>query len=413
MKPSNPPSLAPPEAGKRDKLGELTRLIRAHKGRTDLTRAGGRVIQATPTRARITGIHNDAKPGGLVEVANKGYGEVVEVTAQHTVIRLSDPIGTVGLNTEVWVSGEPHLRPHDSWCGRVIDPFGNPLDGLGSLQPGPDTVPVDGIPNAPMDLGRVVEPIRTGVRVVDLFTPLCAGQRIGVFAGSGVGKTTMLSMMMRTGDFDVVVLALVGERGREVREFLEDVIGDQLPRTITVVSSSADDAIVRKMCAKAAMAIAESFRNRNQRVLLVIDSITRFIHAARELALAAGEAPVARGYTPSVLSEIPLLLERAGPGREGSGSITALISVLVDGDDTNEPVADTVRGILDGHIVLDRGIAAGGRFPAVDVLTSISRLCSAVLDPGSGQADQTHEIPHCAIRGQPRPDQRRCNQAGR
>ena len=213
------------------------------------------------------------------------------------------------------------------------------------------------------------------MRVIDIFTPLCFGQRLGIFAGSGVGKSTLLAMLAGADAFDTVVVALIGERGREVREFLEDTIGQKnMAKTVAVVSTSDESAMMRKRAPDTAMRIAEHFRERGDRVLLVLDSITRFAHALREVATGSGEHPVARGYPASVFTDLPKLLERAGPGAAGKGSITAVISVLVDGDDHNDPVADSVRGILDGHVVLDRAIAEQGRYPPVNPLSSISRL---------------------------------------
>jgi len=223
--------------------------------------------------------------------------------------------------------------------------------------------------------GRVDRGLRTGVDVIDIFTPLCFGQRIGIFAGSGVGKSTLLAMMTRAADFDTVVLALTGERGREVREMLEETMVGHLDKTITVVATGDESPMMRRLAPNTATAIAEYFRDLGQNVLLIVDSVTRFAHAAREVAIAAEEPPVSRGYPPSVFSQLPRLLERAGPGSADSGgSITGIYSVLVDGDDHNDPVSDTIRGTLDGHIVLDRTIAALGRFPAVDVPGSVSRL---------------------------------------
>jgi flagellum-specific ATP synthase len=232
-----------------------------------------------------------------------------------------------------------------------------------------------------MKRARVHKPLRTGVRVIDLFAPICAGQRVGIFAGSGVGKSTLLAMLARSQGFDTVVLALVGERGREVREFIEDVLGANRNRAVTIVSTGDESPMMRRLAPKTAMAVAEYFRDRGESVLLVVDSITRFAHAAREVALAAGEPAVARGYAPTVFTDLPRLLERAGPGEEGSGSITGIFSVLVDGDDHNEPIADTIRSTLDGHIVLSRHIADQARYPAVDVLASVSRLAHNVWDP--------------------------------
>jgi flagellum-specific ATP synthase len=220
------------------------------------------------------------------------------------------------------------------------------------------------------------------VRVIDIFTPLCFGQRLGVFAGSGVGKSTLLAMLAGADAFDTVVVALIGERGREVREFLEDTLGaTNMAKTVAVVATSDESAMMRRRAPDTAMRVAEYFRDRGDRVLLILDSITRFAHALREVATGTGEPPVARGYPASVFTELPRLLERAGPGAEGAGSITAIISVLVDGDDHNDPIADSVRGILDGHVVLDRAIAEQGRLPSVDPLASISRLAGRAWTP--------------------------------
>ncbi|MGB3540350.1 MAG: FliI/YscN family ATPase, partial [Mesorhizobium sp.] len=238
----------------------------------------------------------------------------------------------------------------------------------------------DATPGA-MARQRVGTAFMTGVRVIDIFTPLCLGQRLGIFAGSGVGKSTLLAMLAGADSFDTVVVALIGERGREVREFLEDTIGESMAKTVAVVATSDESAMMRRRAPDTAMRVAEHFRDQGHRVLLVLDSITRFAHALREVATGTGEPPVARGYPASVFTDLPKLLERAGPGAEGKGSITAIISVLIDGDDHNDPVADSVRGILDGHVVLDRSIAEQGRYPPVNPLSSISRLAGKAWSP--------------------------------
>ena len=229
-----------------------------------------------------------------------------------------------------------------------------------------------------MRRNRLGKPLTTGVKAIDLFTPICAGQRIGIFAGSGVGKSTLLAMLSRAPSSDVTVLALVGERSREVRDFLDDTLGDARSRVVAVVATSDESPMMRRLAPSAAMCIAEYFRDRGKNVLLIVNSLTRYAHSMRELALAADEPPVARGYPPSVFSALPRLLERAGTGEEGAGTITAILSVLVDGDDHNDPIADATRGILDGHIVLDRAIASQGRLPAVDPLASLSRLAPKI-----------------------------------
>ncbi|MFO1091419.1 MAG: FliI/YscN family ATPase [Hyphomicrobiales bacterium] len=273
--------------------------------------------------------------------------------------------------------GPLEVRPHCSWRGRIIDALARPLDGKGAVLQGEEARALSTRPPSALERQRLGDRVETGISVIDTFTPLCHGQRVGIFAGSGVGKSSLLAMFARAKGFDVAVIALVGERGREVREFIEDGLGATREKSVCVVATGDDSALMRRLAPRTAMAVAEHFRDDGMSVLLIIDSITRYAHACREVAIAAGEAPVARGYAPSVFSELPLLLERAGPGTNG-GSITGVFAVLVDGDDHNEPVADCIRGTLDGHIVLDRRIAEQGRYPAVNVLTSVSRLATKI-----------------------------------
>jgi len=272
------------------------------------------------------------------------------------------------------------------WLGRVVDPMWQPLDGRGPLPAG-TLRPVRAAPPAAAQRARLGPRIGLGVSALDLFTTCRQGQRLGLFAGSGVGKSTLLAMLAQQAECDVAVLALVGERGREVREFIEDDLGPAgLARSVVVIATSDQPPPMRREAAYAAMTVAEHFRDQGLSVLLLMDSVTRFCLALREMGLAAGEPPATRGYPPSVFAELPRLLERAGPGPDrgpNTGHITALFTVLVEGDDHNEPVADAVRGILDGHVVLDRRIGEAGRYPAVDILRSLSRTV-----PGCNAADE-------------------------
>ncbi len=277
-----------------------------------------------------------------------------------------------------------------SWLGRVIDPLGNPLDHAGVLFGGSVPKPTRIAPPEATSRARLGPRIDLGVRAMNCFATCRQGQRLGLFAGSGVGKSTLLSMLTRGTECDVVVLALVGERGREVREFIEADLGPEgMARSVVVVATSDAPPLMRRQCAYTAMTVAEYFRDQGKSVLLLMDSVTRFCLALREIGLSLGEPPATRGYPPSVFAELPRLLERAGPGPiirsaqkpDGiAGFITGLFTVLVEGDDHNEPVADAVRGILDGHIVMDRKIAEAGRYPAIDVLRSLSRVAASCLD---------------------------------
>ena len=269
---------------------------------------------------------------------------------------------------------ENHLFPDTRWCGRVINAMGRPIDQGPAMPRGTAPAPYRPAPLNAYARTRIGARITTGIRAIDGFTPVCAGQRLGIFAGSGVGKSTLLSMLARFVEADVVVIGLIGERGREVQDFIQDTLGEAgLSRAVLVVSTADEPPAMRRQAAYTTLAVAEAFRDQGKHVLCLIDSVTRFAMAQREIGLAAGEPPTSKGYPPSVFSELAQVLERAGPGPEGSGSITGLFSVLVEGGDHDEPVADAVRGILDGHLVLDRKIAERGRYPAIDVLASVSR----------------------------------------
>lgn len=280
----------------------------------------------------------------------------------------------------------PTISPSMSWLGRIIDAFGNPIDNKGILIPGERSVIIKGSPPPAQDRVRVGSRIETGVRALDAFCAICRGQRMGIFAGSGVGKSVLMSMLAKGADTDVIVIGLIGERGREVREFIEDSLGPEgLKRSVLIVATSDESSLKRRQAAYTTMAVSEYFRDQGKQVFCLMDSVTRFAMAQREIGLASGEPPTTKGYTPTVFAELPRLLERSGPGTvqpDGKvGAVTGLFTVLVDGGDHDEPVADAVRGILDGHLVLERAIADRGRYPAINILKSVSRLMPECHSP--------------------------------
>ncbi len=291
---------------------------------------------------------------------------------------LAMPFGAldgIGLGNKVEISStSPAIYPDVSWLGRVINAHGEPVDGKGPLSNGNKPYYIHAKPPSAHTRSRVGGKLDLGVRALNTFITVCEGQRLGIFAGSGVGKSVLMSMMARHTEAEVSVIGLIGERGREAREFIEDDLGEEgLARSIVVIATSDEPPLVRRQAAYMTLSVAEYLRDCDKKVLCLMDSVTRFAMAQREIGLSAGEPPATKGYTPSVFAELPKLLERAGPGVDGKGNITGLFTVLVEGDDHNEPVADAVRGILDGHVVMERSIAERGRFPAINVTKSISR----------------------------------------
>lgn len=347
----------------------------------------GRVAAVRGLMIEIVGPLSHMELGGLIGIETPG-GEHIpcEIVGFDAGRALAMPFGNIdglrrGCPAHV-LSRRATIRPGRAWLGRVVDAFGRPIDGKGPIHPGPRPYPFRGEPPAAHKRQRVGEPLDMGVRALNSFLTTCRGQRMGIFAGSGVGKSVLLSMLARNAASDVSVVGLVGERGREVQEFLQDDLGEEgLARSVVVVATSDEPALMRRQAAYLTLTISEFFRDEGLDVLCMIDSVTRFAMAQRDIGLGVGEPPTTKGYTPSVFAELPKLLERAGPGEVGSGSITGIFSVLVDGDDHNEPVADATRGILDGHIVMERKIAERGRYPAINILKSVSRTMPHSCDP--------------------------------
>ncbi len=344
----------------------------------------GRVSSVMGLLIECTGIEKALKIGSrCIVMGERGLGEkpqeiICEVVGFRENSALLMPFGSiegVGLGSEVLLAdAESVAFPCEGWLGRVINAMGEPVDGKGPLPQGNIAYRYRGAPPPAHERQRVKGKIDLGVRAMNTFLTCCRGQRIGIFSGSGVGKSILMSMLAKYSLADINVIGLIGERGREVQEFIEDDLGEEgLRRSVVIVATSSESALMRRQSAYLTLAVAEYFRDRSSDVLCLMDSVTRFAMAQREIGLSAGEPPTSKGYTPTVFSELPKLLERAGPGTAGQGSITGLFTVLVEGDDTNEPISDAVRGILDGHIVLSRAIAQRGRFPAIDILKSVSR----------------------------------------
>jgi flagellum-specific ATP synthase len=351
--------------------------LRARIARVEPVRAVGRVHEIDGTAIWVRGLSNQACLGDRLRLMHRGggvlEGEVLRIRDDLVAMLPDDGPEGVSRGDRVAVLGPATLVPDDSWIGRVVDPYGRPLDGR-PLPQGSRRRPFRAAP-PPAAARRPLGPrLATGLAAFDTVLPLVRGQRIGLFAGSGVGKSRLLAQLARGVEADVVVLALVGERGREVQDFVHGVLGSEgMARSVVVAATSDRSPIERRRCALAAMTVAEHFRDQGKHVLFLADSITRFAEAHREVAIAGGELPALRGHPPSVAHQIMRLGERAGPGTAEQGDITAIFSVLVAGSDMDEPVADILRGVLDGHVVLDRTIAERGRYPAIDLLRSVSR----------------------------------------
>ena len=347
-----------------------------------ISRRYGRVIAVDTAAIHIEGLSMHGRVGDQVLI-DKGCetslaGEVIALEKQFVLVMPYGPSDGIAIGDLVELNSANDIRPSASWVGRIIDAFGQPLDGR-PLYCGETSVPLRCAPPDAATRRQLGPRLDTSLAVFNTILPIARGQRIGVFAGSGVGKSSLLAEMARGLDCDIVVIALIGERGREVKEFTEHVSGPEgMKRAIVIAATSDQSPLAKRRAAWTATAVAEYFRDQGKHVLLLMDSITRFAEAHREIALTAGEAPSLRAFPPSTANLIASLTERSGPGAEGCGDITAIFSVLVAGSDMDEPIADITRGVLDGHIILDREIAESGRFPAIDINRSVSRSLPAI-----------------------------------
>lgn len=352
--------------------------------RTPTVERRGRVVEILGTTIRVTGI--SARIGDSCEIVERSTGlvvpvDVVGVAGEATILTPLADVRGLSVDAEVIVrAGEDSVPWGPALLGRVLDGRGRPIDGKGELPAGLPRRPLHAPAPAPLERALIDQPLSSGVRAIDTMLTLGIGQRVGVFAAAGGGKSTLLGMMARFAEADVIVVALIGERGREVREFVEDSLGPEgLARSIVICATSDRAAMERVRAAHHATAIAEGFRSEGKRVLLLMDSVTRFARALREIGLASGEPAVRRGFPPSIFAELPRLFERAGNDRDGS--ITAIYTVLVEDEDETDPVGEEVRSILDGHIILSRKLGAAGHYPAIDVLGSLSRLFPRLAEP--------------------------------
>jgi flagellum-specific ATP synthase len=376
-------------------LAVLDRMERVQQrvGRADLHRVRGRVVDLIGLIVEASGLN--AEVGELCELETGRHeapvpAEVVGFRSGRTLLMpLAELRGIAPGNAVTPTGHHMEVNVSDNLLGLVLDGLGRPIDGM--VPPNGHRRPIESSPPNAMTRQRIAERVGLGVRALDTLIPCGKGQRLGIFAGSGVGKSSLLGMIARSTTADVNVICLVGERGREVREFIERDLGDAISRSVVVCATGDQPALVRIKAALTATAIAEHFRDEGKDVVLMMDSVTRFAMAQREVGLAIGEPPATRGYTPSVFAMLPRLLERSGTS--DVGSITGLYTVLVDGDDMNEPIADAVRSILDGHIVLTRDLAHTGHYPAIDVLQSVSRLVGEISpEPVREAGQQVREL---------------------
>lgn len=339
----------------------------------------GRVTKILGLLVEIAGFGEDLVVGSMAylrpDAGRDIPCEVVGFREKRALLMPFGPLEGIGLGCRAFIqTSKPVVFPSERWLGRVINALAQPIDDLGPLAKGSIAMPLKAAAPPAHTRQRVGEQLDLGVRAVNNFIAMCKGQRMGIFAGSGVGKSVTLSMMARYTEAEIIVIGLVGERGREVQEFLEDDLGEEgLKRSVVIVATGDEPALMRRQSAYLTLAVAEYFRKQGKQVLCLMDSVTRFAMAHREIGLSAGEPPTSKGYPPTTFGELARLLERAGPGPKGEGSITGLFTVLVEGDDHNEPVSDAVRGIVDGHIVMERAIADRGRYPAINILKSVSR----------------------------------------
>ena len=361
-------------------MNEIFQELIDHVDEIELTRTFGTVTSASGLVLTCKGLERTTI-GSRCTIENiDGIKHAAEVVGYKDDEVLLMPYGSMegfGPHCRVFVEKDGlSAKINDSYLGRVVNALGEPIDGKGSIKRTGQPCSLKRKPPSPGQRKAVGAKLDVGVRALNTFVPICEGQRLGIFSGSGVGKSVLMSMIAKFCEADINVIGLVGERGREVKEFIEQNLGEEgLKKSVVIVATGDEPPLMRRQAAYMAMTVAEYFRDQGKKVMLFMDSVTRFAMAQREVGLSAGEPPTTRGFTPSVFSELPRLLERAGQNEEGKeGSITGIFTVLVEGGDMDEPVADSVRGIVDGHILLDRSLAERGHFPAIDVLKSVSRM---------------------------------------